>query len=564
MLVLLKPAILTFKNTYFRSGKKHLFNRENISIILFMFIVYSIFKAQSEFLVKLSANRNYDTSISINSIKVLIFSLFSLIFLSTAVISINTLYLSEDTNLLLRSPISNFQIYLSKLIEIAISGSWFFLIILLPVLFAYYRVLELPNTFLISSVLLVFLIILPPTILSIIVISLVVNVIPPHRMRDILVVIFFLVACFLLNFNSSSPEYNPSDPKKVDELLLFFKNLSDPQPTWFPSYWSSGILNSYLTNNFENFYLYWGLIISTTIGSICIGYLFFELLYRRGIVVASQENRSAKIYSPEYLSTFGNIIIPFNSQFRAIAYKEARMFIRDTSQAIQLLMLLILTFVYLYNFKTLKDTSSQFNGMTLVWWKIILSLANISFGCFIVSSIATRFIFPSVSLEGRSFLILLSSPLSIGQIVRYKFYSWLIPICLLTVVLLTSGILAINGPIESIWSTILISISISIGIVGLGIGIGAVYAKFDWDSPSQVIASFGSLVYMMLTFSLLFVCLIPCLLLMVVSTVPEFSKQMSPFNYWFTILGAIILLFAINILTAKKAINAGINSLKER
>ena len=54
---------------------------------------------------------------------------------------------------------------------------------------------------------------------------------------------------------------------------------------------------------------------------------------------------------------------------------------------------------------------------------------------------------------------------------------------------------------------------ISAGVVAIAIGTGAYFANFDWEHPSQLAASFGSMVYMLVSVMVVSVCLIPAWLL---------------------------------------------------
>ena len=152
------------------------------------------------------------------------------------------------------------------------------------------------------------------------------------------------------------------------------------------------------------------------------------------------------------------------------------MFLRDTTQSLQMLMLLTLTFIYIFNFRTLR-TGSQFTEETLALWHVVLSLANITFGACVIAAITTRFVFPSISLEGRAYILARSSPLGIHQLLHYKFRTWLIPIGLLSLILLVSALGRYKRLRLRLSRPAIIALSMTCGIVGLGIGIGAVYAN---------------------------------------------------------------------------------------
>ena len=232
------------------------------------------------------------------------------------------------------------------------------------------------------------------------------------------------------------------------------------------------------------------------------------------------------------------------------------MFMRDPAQALQLFFLLVLSLLYLYNFKALR-MSSTLSPEIMNWWEAVLAIANVTLGGCVISAIGTRFVFGTVSMEGRSYSILRSLPLSLSQILRYKFYFWLMPFFIIASVLFVSGAMAVRTAPEAVAASFVFALALSIGIVGLGVGIGAVYARFDWDSPAEISASFGSLVYMVLSMVLIFLTMIPAGFVFVLTCVPNFSALLSSNDLYIVHGCSYFLAFFINISVARRALRAG-------
>ena len=192
-----------------------------------------------------------------------------------------------------------------------------------------------------------------------------------------------------------------------------------------------------------------------------------------------------------------------------------------------------------------------------------MAMANVALGGCVIGAIATRFVYPSVSLEGRAYSILRQAPLSAKQFLRTKFFIWVWPIAVLSSVLLLSGALAVQSSIHSILFTIAIACCLSIGIVGLGIGVGAIYVRFDWDVPEQVTASFGSLVYMFLTLTVITVTMVPAALAFVFTSVPSIAANLSGLQYLFILCFSLSLILFCNIFVARWAINSGAQTLSK-
>jgi len=559
---LLKPYVLSYKNRLL-FNRQGVFNREALALILTFGLVSVIYAVNVVFLKTLISHPSYQPAILENLLKLFLFGFFALLTFSNLIVALSSLFLSQDISLLLVAPVSLPRLYFAKLLEITFTSSWIFFLFALPVCFAYSTVLNPPMSFLLVAFILLIPFTLIPAALGMVFVTLFINVIPPYRMRDLLVVVALISSGLLLYFGHNSPEYLPSEDQKLNELVVFLDRFRDPQPVWLPSRWIGDILGSYFVPAKQSLSLAIALLIASLSGVLGLSYLTFDLMFRRGLSVSAQSKRGAKIYSSSFLSFLGRVAIPFNQSFRAMAYKEARMFIRDTTQALQLMMLLLLTFMYLYNFRALR-AASTFTESGAVWWQVVLAVANIIFGSCVVSAIATRFVFPSISLEGRGFFLLRSTPLSIEQFLRYKFFTWFGPILFLALILLVSGIMAIQGSFSTIIATAAVAAALTIGITGLGVGAGAYYARFDWESPAQVTASFGSLVYMLLSLTNILISTVPIMFLFILTGIPGFAAAMSSFQYYACVVGSLILLLSLNIFAARHALQAGANALRER
>jgi ABC-2 type transport system permease protein len=114
----------------------------------------------------------------------------------------------------------------------------------------------------------------------------------------------------------------------------------------------------------------------------------------------------------------------------------------------------------------------------------------------VLSAVAVRFVFTSVSSEGRAFWILRSSPLTMEKLLWSKFWTALPPLLLLSQVLTIVSNQFLGA---TLFMTVLSSITIlfvTFGIVGLGVGMGAAFPKFKFENVTQIAGSSGGLLYM--------------------------------------------------------------------
>src|SRR5437762_13581047 len=96
--------------------------------------------------------------------------------------------------------------------------------------------------------------------------------------------------------------------------------------------------------------------------------------------------------------TMSYLLTPFGVTRRELVLKELRLFFRDTTQWSQLILLAVLVVVYVFNIKFLPLRGE---GVTFFLANVI-PFVNLILAGFVLASIAARFIFPGISLEGRT------------------------------------------------------------------------------------------------------------------------------------------------------------------
>jgi ABC-2 type transport system permease protein len=198
--------------------------------------------------------------------------------------------------------------------------------------------------------------------------------------------------------------------------------------------------------------------------------------------------RFTQLRQLELLATF----LPLSTVRRQLLIKDLKIFLRDVSQWSQLLLLMALVLVYLYNFRVLDLERIPY--MTAVV-KNLYAFVNLGMAGFVMATVAVRFVFPAVSAEGAAFWIIRTSPVSLRDFLWSKFWTGLVPVLALTEVLTIAGnhFLGVD-PFVKVMSAVAI-VFMSFALVGLAIGLGARYPRFDAD-PTQVAGSYGGVAFM--------------------------------------------------------------------
>ena len=121
--------------------------------------------------------------------------------------------------------------------------------------------------------------------------------------------------------------------------------------------------------------------------------------------------------------------LPMSAIRRQLFVKDVKVFLRDVSQWLQLLPLLALVLLYLYNFRAIDLNRIPYMSGVL---KNAYAFLNLGLAGFVLATVAVRFVFPAVSAEGFAFWIIRVSPVSFRDFLWSKFWTGVVPILVLT------------------------------------------------------------------------------------------------------------------------------------
>jgi ABC-2 type transport system permease protein len=423
-------------------------------------------------------------------------SLFGILILSNVVTALSSFFLAKDLDLLVAAPVDWLRLYGAKLLETTAHSSWMVVLVATPVLTAYGISYQGGLLYpLIAIVAVIPFLFIPAAIGSAITLILV-NIFPARRTRDILSVIAVLAAAgVVLMFRLVRPE-RLARPEGFRSLVEFISLLRTPTSPWMPNEWVAQGIMSWLRKSPEilPFYLLW----STAAVVIVFGALLHRWLYTRGFS-KSQESGERWVRQGTLGRLVARALTPWGVMRRELVLKEMRLFFRDTTQWSQLILLTVLVVVYVFNIKFLPLRGE---GITFFLANVI-PFVNLILAGFVLASIAARFIFPGISLEGRTLWLLRSSPLEMRQLLWSKFWVGTIPLLVLALVLIfvTDVLLQVSGFMMAV--SIFTITMMTFAIAGLALGFGALFPKFNTENAAQIPTSFGGLVLMMASVTLI-------------------------------------------------------------
>lgn len=417
----------------------------------------------------------------------------SILLLSNIITALSSFFLARDLELLSAAPVDGLRVYTARFIETIINSSWMMVLVLLPILAAFAVSYGVNLAFIaVTLVALAAFLVLPGVIGTALTLVLV-NVFPARRARDILALIALLGAAALIGlFRLLRPE-QLARPEGFRDLVGFIEALRTPQSIWLPSEWAASAMLAPLGVESGNLFSLL-LLVSTAAAFFVMGAWLHGRLYHLGFSRSQegaelQEGAGARRRRgiEQWLSG-----VPVT--MRSLVAKDIRTFFRDTTQWSQLILLAVLVAVYVYNIKVLPLFSGEDVGFLVI---NVVSFLNLGLAGFVLAAIAARFLFPAVSLEGRTLWLLRSSPLALRSLLWSKFWVGITPLLVIALALTigTNVILRVSPFMMALSvGTILV---ITVAMASMALGFGALFPKFDTENSAEIPTSFGGLLFMM-------------------------------------------------------------------
>ncbi len=415
----------------------------------------------------------------------------SILLLSNVITALSSFFLAKDLDMLVAAPVDWLRLYGAKLLETVVASSWMVVLISVPMFTAYGLVYDGGWAFPVLVVLVMLpLFIIPAVVGSALTLSLV-NIFPARRTKDILSVIAVITAGgIVLLFRLIRPE-QLARPEGFRNLVDFIAVLRTPTSPLMPSEWAQRVTMGFLDGQMDWLALY--LLWSTAGAAVVLGALLHRWLYLTGFSKA-QESAQRFVTAGGSIARLGRwLLTPFGILRRELVLKELRLFFRDTTQWSQLILLAVLVIVYVFNIKYLPLRGE---GITFFLVNVVPFL-NLVLAGFVLASIAARFIFPGVSLEGRTLWLLRSSPMEVRDLLWAKFWVGTLPLLILAVAIVgvTDYLLQVS---DFMFYVSVISITLlTFALAGLAIGFGTMFPQFETENAAQIPTSFGGLLYMM-------------------------------------------------------------------
>ena len=474
---------------------------------------------------------------------VFLFFMIMLIY-SNLLTALSTYYSSDECRLLLTLPISRNVIYFWKYFETAFRSSYMLLLFGTPILVAYGYVANVSWTYYVWIVIILGLMTLVPSGFGISITVVLLRFLPKRRVHQ--ATIFFglmMAAVFIIYIRLLKPESFLG--AAVDEQA-FIKLLGAPEKPshpYLPSSWAALAVSRLADpTTTEKIYLLLCGLAGVALLGFLIHWLAASFYYFTGWTKTQESHDQTILHKGgvrftkiDMLIESAIIILPFS--MRNLARKDLKILFREFSQWSQLFMMIPLIIVFIVNIKLLPIPAYVY--------KVLVSFVNLGFAGFVIAAVGVRFLFPAVSLEGRSFWIVRSSPLSMSKVLWSKFIVFVVPLMFLAIVLIVSSNILLKVDLFMMWLTLASIIFLTLALAAMGIGMGAIFPKFKHTNAMEVALGFGGVVYMILS-------LILTLLVIIIEATPVYYHLQKVVGWqtytdagyfsWLTISAGVLLL----------------------
>jgi ABC-2 type transport system permease protein len=407
---------------------------------------------------------------------------------SGVVTALSAFFLADDLRLLLVAPVATRRLFHARFLRTLIQSSWMVVIFVVPVLVGVGRARCAGLGFYATALLTVIPFAVIPVAIGTAVTMLLVNTFPARRARDLLMLMGLLFAASLVVVLRMIRPEQLLRVESLPDVTDFFATLQSPITPLLPSFWAGETLFASLSGGHD--LLHAAALWTTAMAAVVLLTAAGERWYFAGFS-RSQEAPKARFTQFRGIDTLAGWL-PLSTVRRQLLVKDTKIFLRDVSQWSQLLLLLALVLLYLYNFRVLDLQRIPYMSGFI---KNVYAFVNLGMAGFVMATVTVRFVFPAVSAEGAAFWIIRTSPVRLRDFLWSKFWAGLVPVLVLTELLTIAAneFLGVD-PFLKVAAALAI-LCMSFALVGLGVGLGARYPRFGAD-PSQVAGSYGGVAFM--------------------------------------------------------------------
>ncbi len=487
------------------------------------------------------------------------FTLFAMLVVSNLITGIATIYRSEEIPFLFARPVSHRRVFLSRFMDNLTYSSWSLAVMGVPLIIAWGWVMDIPVFM--TTILIIFglgpLILISAEIGVTILIMLVFLIRLTSARLVTIMMTLILVGSIIFVINERRQGLIVEGKIRTSAAEQYISTLSQESksPLTPPSWLATAMRETRKGNNSRILFLLTLLTLTSIVWLRWLVVLSSRVYYPSWAAFEDFTGRKSHYQSQKSAYRFTRKILP--NPLNAMLLKDVLMFVRNPSQWGQFLILVAFLMVYLLN---LIYVSSRFN-FDNPHWKILVLFLNFAFTGFILATLAVRFVFPLISLEGHGFWVVRGAPVSVNMLFWEKFFlAFVIFMGLCEIIVwITNQVLNVTQAMMIL--TTVGTFLMGVALTGLGIGMGALFPDFKEESPMRIASTPGGVLTVVI--SLLYVAIMVAILGWPASGYFIYLLGHGPFPAG-RALGAVVMVAGVNALILLIPLRLGRQSIQER
>ena len=468
-----------------------------IFVILFEFGLFCLFLDGLHFIDRLSGAG----PVILDHLFALFFLGLGLMMVTSGIItSYSTMYRSGEVPFLLVQPYTISQITVFKFLESAFLSSWAFFFIIVPFIGAYAFHEKLTPFFAVWTLLFSIPFLVLCCSVGALVTLVLVRWIPRGRTFRLLILGSLLVPLLGIWYTMRVTRAAPHPTAMI--LTTLVPGLRAASSPLLPSWWISEGITALGRGRWLRGVSMFGMLVTNALFSCLIveqtgKRIFFEGWQRTTGATGRISERKP------LLAWLDRLLFFLRNDTRGLVMKDIRMFLRDAMQWSQFLVFFGLLGLYFASLRTFRYDSLD------DMWRIIISFLNIFSVSTVMCSLASRFIYPQLSLEGHSFWILGLAPTTPARILRTKFSMAVVGLLIISLTLMTLSTIMLRMDPEVQSVALALAVAISLAVAGMSTGLGAIFLDLTQRNPAAIVSGFGGTLNLVLSLAFMLSTVVP-------------------------------------------------------
>jgi ABC-2 type transport system permease protein len=350
-----------------------------------------------------------------------LFVFFAIVSVANTMVAFSTIFRNKEAEFLHTLPIKPVEIFISKFLDSFLYSSALMLVLILAAIAGYAGYFHNAMVGILGIILAIFPLILSAACIGAIVLLLVLKFSTKMSIRAaVLIVTIFYAGGTYLYIRLNNPFRLFSEVMKYYPHIDRYLGGLDPKPDYFaPSFWSANFFYFATTGNLAGAAASALIVCGIAAGLFVLMVKLAERYYQDAFWVARHklfERKVGKFASSDRDNVDSSLRKGlFERNPVTLLRRDFLLFFREPSQTFHFAVLLILIGIFLFNLFTMRiylpDTLIITSAFTLIF----------AFNSFLVVSLAVRFVYPMLSLEGESMWLLRSSPIELKKVFNAKF-----------------------------------------------------------------------------------------------------------------------------------------------